>query len=83
MKSSQAQFNHSYAHAAIGNVGNQFRKLFNTGWFCGTVIEIRLGADDGKDRCVVYLDEDREDLSVDDLAWLFNVWPRAEEGVWH
>ena len=67
-KRSCAQSNHSHEHAATGDVGYQFRELFDTGWFCGTVTEIRLGADGGKDRRVVYSNENVEDMSVDDLT---------------
>ena len=67
LKSSQVRSNHSYAHAAIRDVGYRFQKLFDTGCFFGTVTEIRLGVDGSKDRCVVYSDH-FEDMSIDDLA---------------
>ena len=79
LKSLRAQSNHSYAHAVIGDAGYQFRKLFDTGWFCGTVTEIRLGADGGKDRRVVYSDGNVEDLSVDDLTRLSMVDPELKK----
>ena len=45
-----------------------FRKRFDTGWLSGEVKEIRLGAEGGKDRRVVYTDGDHEDLSVQNLV---------------
>lgn len=38
----------------IGEVGYEFRKLFNQGWFQGKVVKIRPGAAGGRDRRVVY-----------------------------
>ena len=38
----------------IGEVGYEFRKLFNEGWFKGKVVKIRPGAAGGRDRRVVY-----------------------------
>ena len=38
----------------IGEVGYEFRKLFNEGWFQGKVVKIRPGAAGGRDRRVVY-----------------------------
>mmetsp|Transcript_14316 Transcript_14316/g.31390 ORF Transcript_14316/g.31390 Transcript_14316/m.31390 type:complete len:1414 (-) Transcript_14316:695-4936(-) len=54
----------------IGEVGYEFRKLFNQGWFQGKVVKIRPGAAGGRDRRVVYSDGDQEDLSLDDLRVL-------------
>ena len=54
----------------IGDVGYQFLKEFDSGWYHGTVVEILQDADDGWDRRCVYEDGDCEDLSLPELKRL-------------
>ena len=54
----------------VGDVGYKFRKEFDSGWFTGTVEQIRPLAEGGKDRRCVYDDGDSEDLSLIELQTL-------------
>jgi len=54
----------------IGEVGYEFRKQFDEGWFTGKVVKIRPGAAHGKDRRCLYEDGDTEDLSLAELRTL-------------
>lgn len=54
----------------VGDIGYKFRKEFDSGWFTGTVIQIRPLAEGGKDRRCVYDDGDSEDLSLIELQTL-------------
>ena len=55
----------------VGDIGFTFTKYFpGHGNFEGTVVEIRDGAEDGRDRRCRYKDGDVEDLSLDDLIQL-------------
>lgn len=57
----------------VGDIGYTFTKYFpGHGNFEGTVVEIRDGADGGRDRRCRYKDGDVEDLSIDDLIQLTN-----------
>ena len=67
-ESAQACRNDAQKHLVSGDVGDVFKKRFDTGWVSGEIKEIRLGAEDGKDRRVLYTDGDIEDLSVQDLV---------------
>lgn len=64
-----------YAPAKIGDVGYEFRKQFDAGWFTGKVTEIRPGAANGYDRRCVFSDGDIEDLRVRDLELLAKIDP--------
>ncbi|KAL3799873.1 hypothetical protein ACHAW5_004385 [Stephanodiscus triporus] len=54
----------------VGDIGYKFRKEFDSGWYSGTVVEIRQHAKGGKDRRCVYEDGDCEDLSLIELQTL-------------
>jgi hypothetical protein len=60
----------------IGDVGYQFLKQFDSGWFHGTVVEILQDADDGWDRRCVYEDGDCEDLTLNELKRLATLSPQ-------
>lgn len=52
----------------VGDIGFTFEKEFKGyGTFRGTVVQLRLGAANGKDRRCVYSDGDDEDLSLDEI----------------
>jgi len=52
----------------VGDIGFTFEKEFKRyGTFRGTVVQLRLGAANGKDRRCVYSDGDDEDLSLDEI----------------
>lgn len=55
---------------SVGDIGYKFRKEFDSGWFTGTVKQIRPLAEGGKDRRCVYDDGDSEDLSLMQLQIL-------------
>lgn len=63
---------------AIGDVGYEFRKRFDAGWFTGKVTKIRPGAQYNKDRRIVYEDGDEEDLSLEELKILAK-WDRIDQ----
>jgi len=63
------------ADVKIGDVGYEFRKKFNTGWFTGKVTEIRPLAANGYNRRCVYSDGDVEDLRLEDLEELAKLDP--------
>jgi hypothetical protein len=65
----------------IGDVGYQFRKEFDSGWYYGTVAEILQDADDGWDRRCVYEDGDCEDLSLSELKRLATLSPQEHVGA--
>ena len=54
----------------VGDIGYKFRKEFDSGWFTGTVIQIRTLAKGGKVLRCVYDDGDSEDLSLIELQTL-------------
>jgi hypothetical protein len=54
----------------VGDVGYQFRKEFDSGWYNGTVVEILPHALGGLDRRCVYEDGDCEDLALSELKRL-------------
>jgi hypothetical protein len=62
----------------IGDVGYEFRKRFDAGWFTGKVTKIRPGAQYDKDRRCVYEDGDEEDLSLEELKILAK-WDRIDQ----
>ena len=62
----------------IGDVGYEFRKRFDAGWFTGKVTKIRPGAQYDKDRRCVYEDGDEEDLSLEELKILAK-WDRIDK----
>eukprot|EP00986_Skeletonema_menzelii_P000755 scaffold213_cov150-Skeletonema_menzelii.AAC.4 len=59
----------------IGDVGYEFQKLFDAGWFTGKVTEI-IPVGNGKDRRCVYNDGDIEDLSLEELQRLAKLDPK-------
>ena len=59
----------------IGDVGYQFQKQFDAGWFTGKVTEI-IPVGNGKDRRCVYNDGDIEDLSLEELQRLAKLDPK-------
>jgi len=65
----------------IGDVGYQFLKEFDSGWFSGTVVEILPHADDGWDRRCVYEDGDCEDLTLNELKRLATLSPQEHVNV--
>jgi len=65
----------------IGDVGYQFRKEFDSGWFNGKVVEILPHALSGWDRRCVYEDGDCEDLMFDELKRLATLSPQKHENV--
>jgi hypothetical protein len=65
----------------IGDVGYQFLKEFDSGWYNGTVIEILQDADDGWDRRCVYEDGDCEDLTLNELIRLATLSSREHVGT--
>jgi hypothetical protein len=65
----------------VGDVGYQFRKEFDSGWYHGTVVEILQDADDGWDRRCVYEDGDCEDLSLSELKRLATLSPQEHVGA--
>jgi hypothetical protein len=65
----------------VGDVGYQFRKEFDSGWFYGTVVEIRPHAVGGRDRRCVYEDGDCEDLTFNELKRLATLLPYKHGNV--
>ena len=65
----------------IGDVGYQFLKEFDSGWYNGTVIEILQDADDGWDRRCIYEDGDCEDLTLNELIRLATLSSREHVGT--
>jgi hypothetical protein len=59
----------------VGDVGYQYRKEFDSGWFYGTVVEILPHAVGGRDRRCVYEDGDCEDLTYNELKRLATLSP--------
>lgn len=59
----------------IGDVGYEFQKLFDAGWFTGKVTEI-IPNGNSKDRRCVYNDGDVEDLSLEELQRLAKLDPK-------
>jgi hypothetical protein len=50
----------------VGDVGYQFLKEFDSGWYKGTVVKILPHAVGGQDRRCVYEDGDCEDLTFNE-----------------
>ena len=65
----------------VGDVGYQFLKEFDSGWYNGTVIEILQDADDGWDRSCIYEDGDCEDLALNELIRLATLSSREHVGT--
>jgi hypothetical protein len=65
----------------IGDVGYQYRKEFDSGWFNGKVVEIRPNAVGGRDRRCVYEDGDCEDLTFNELKRLATLLPQKHGNV--
>jgi stalled ribosome alternative rescue factor ArfA len=65
----------------IGDVGYQFLKEFDSGWYNGTVVEILPHADDGWDRRCIYEDDDCEDLTLNELIRLATLTPQEHVGT--
>jgi hypothetical protein len=65
----------------IGDVGYQFLKEFDSGWYYGKVVEILPHADDGWDRRCVYEDGDCEDLALSELKRLATLSPQEHVGA--
>ena len=66
----------SLSFIPIGEIGYEFRKEFDDGWFTGTVVEIY--KEDGDRRCK-YSDGDVEDLSLADLERLARLDPNEQQ----
>lgn len=62
----------------IGDVGYEFQKLFDAGWFTGKVTEI-IPVGNSKDRRCVYNDGDVEDLSLEELQRLAKLDPKNKQ----
>ncbi|KAL7543787.1 hypothetical protein ACHAXR_013379 [Thalassiosira sp. AJA248-18] len=67
------------AKVKLGDVGYEFRKKFDSGWYTGKVTEIRPLAANGYDRRCIYSDGDIEDLSLQDLELLATLDPNYEK----
>ena len=66
----------SKTSVALGEVGYEFRKKFESGWYTGKVTEIRPhDLSNGYDRRCVYTDGDIEDLRLEDLQELAKLDP--------
>lgn len=65
--------------AALGEVGYEFQKKFDSGWYTGKVTEIRPLAAGGYDRRCVYADGDIEDLRLTDLENLSKLDPNYKK----
>mmetsp|Transcript_11744 Transcript_11744/g.18008 ORF Transcript_11744/g.18008 Transcript_11744/m.18008 type:complete len:368 (-) Transcript_11744:17-1120(-) len=62
----------------IGDVGYEFQKQFDAGWFTGKVKEI-ITVGNSKDRRCVYNDGDVEDLSLEELQRLAKLDPKNKK----
>ena len=65
----------------IGDVGYQFLKEFDSGWYNGTVVEILPDAIGGWDRRCIYEDGDCEDLTLNELIRLATLYPQEHKGT--
>mmetsp|Transcript_8812 Transcript_8812/g.14399 ORF Transcript_8812/g.14399 Transcript_8812/m.14399 type:complete len:247 (+) Transcript_8812:310-1050(+) len=63
----------------LGDVGYEFRKKFDSGWYTGKVKEIRPLAANGYNRRCVYSDGDIEDLRLEDLEQLAKLDPNYKK----
>jgi hypothetical protein len=71
--------NNTNNNVEIGDVGYEFRKQFDSGWYTGKVTEILLTVvGNTSDRRCVYNDGDVEDLSLEELQRLAKLDPNSK-----